>query len=193
MCIRDRYGGAVPRRTLVQGLVLVTAGDLLATFCKMEGLPEGNKRTLTRDTSTLREFDDSDSPDLLVLYHHCKDSSFDCFNAPEYHEQMLRYYEGNFKVVTIVPRTIRDNDYFLVCLQHNQAEGNIICELAFLCFRQFCGVSMLVKKRCFVCNAPTKLKCKGCQSACFCSKECQAKGWKPVSYTHLTLPTKRIV
>jgi hypothetical protein len=142
------------------------------------GLPEGKKRELKRDTAILRELDDSDSPDLLVLYHHIRDQSFDCFNAGEYNEQMLQYYAGGISVVMVVPRRIRENEYFLVCLQHKQPERNILCELSFLCYRQFCGVSMLVKKKCFVCNNPTKLKCTSCKCACFCSKECQAAGWK---------------
>ena len=37
---------------------------------------------------------------------------------------------------------------------------------------------MLVKKKCFVCNAPAAKMCTGCQCACFCSKDCQTKGWK---------------
>ena len=32
--------------------------------------PAPKERTLVRDNAILREFDDSESPDLLVLYHH---------------------------------------------------------------------------------------------------------------------------
>jgi hypothetical protein len=56
--------------------------------------PMGKKRELKRDTKILQEFDDSSSPDLLVLYYHLRDMSFDCFNASEFHQQMIRYYAG---------------------------------------------------------------------------------------------------
>jgi len=141
-------------------------------------LPEGQKRELKRDTAILREFHQGDSPDLLVLYHHIRDSAFDCFNAGEYGAQMQRYIENDMSVVVVAPRRIGREEYFLVCLSHNQNDKNTLCELGFLCFRQFAGISMLVKKNCFVCNKPGAMKCSGCQCACFCSKECQASGWK---------------
>ena len=145
----------------------------------MDGaLDDANKRELKRDTAILREFHQGESPDLLVLYHHIRDMAFDCFNAGEYNQQMLRYLEAGMSVVVVVPRKIQGSDYFLVCLQHEQHEKNTLCELSFLCFRQFAGISMLVKKRCFVCHKPSAMKCAGCQCACFCSKECQASGWK---------------
>ena len=139
---------------------------------------EGQKRELKRDTSVLREFAASESKDLLVLYHHLRDHAFDCMNSQEYTAQMLRYYDGGMRVVVVTPRTLDDEDYFLVCLQHQQEEKNALCELSFLCFRQFAGISMLVKKRCFNCNAPTAMKCSACQCAAFCSKACQQSGWK---------------
>lgn len=140
--------------------------------------PPGKKRTLVRDTALLREFDESSSPDLLALYYHYNDKSFDCFNATEYTEQLLRYHAGGICVKLVVPRRIGQNEYFLVGLQNNQSHLNSLCEVAFQCQRQFVGISMLVKKKCFVCNAATSLRCTGCQCACFCSKECQAAGWK---------------
>ena len=51
---------------------------------------EEKSRTLVRDNATLDEFDQSRDPDLLVLYHHLRDRSFDGFNASEYNDQMLR-------------------------------------------------------------------------------------------------------
>jgi hypothetical protein len=141
-------------------------------------LPAGKQRELKRDTSVLREFHANDHPDVLVLYHHLKDRAFDAFNAGEYHEQMLRYCESDMAVVMIAPRRIEGQDYFLVCLQHRQEMRNTLCELSFLCLRQFVGISMLVKKRCFCCNKPTALRCRACGCACFCSKECQKSAWK---------------
>jgi hypothetical protein len=97
-----------------------------------------------RDDVILREFDDTRDPDSLVLYHHLRDMSFDCFNAPEYHQQMLRYFSSGVTLVGVVPRRIRESDYFLVCLQHEKHERNTPCEVAFQCMRQFVGISMLV-------------------------------------------------
>lgn len=139
--------------------------------------PPGKRRELVRNKTVLQEFDDSEDPDLLVLYHHMKDSAFDCFNAGEYNEQMLRYYSGGIRVALVAPRRIRKNDYFLVCLQNQKTECNVLCELAFQCMRQFNGVSVLVKKRCFVCNKPDARMCSACKCACFCSRECQKSGW----------------
>ena len=138
---------------------------------------EANRKVLKRDVSLLREFDAGGSPDILVLYFHLKDAQFDCFNAAEYQQQLLAYYKGGISVVLTVPRKINDHNYFLVCLQNARSEYNILCQLAFQCQRQFCGISLLVKKQCFVCNKPTILMCKGCQCASFCSKECQVEGW----------------
>ena len=137
----------------------------------------GKERTLVRDNEVLREFDESESPDLLALYRHYRDQAFDCFNAAEYHEQMLRYYAADISVRVAVPRKIGDNDYFLVCLQNKQPEKDTLCEVAFQCGRSFVGISMLVKKRCFVCHRQDAKRCSACQCACFCSKECQLKGW----------------
>ena len=136
-------------------------------------MDENKQRTLTRNNALLEEFDGSRDPDVLALYYHYNDRAMDCFNAPEYNSQMLRYYSKDITVVAVVPRRIRDNDYFLVCLQHKEAEKNTLCEVAFQCSRQFAGISMLVKKRCFVCNRPGASMCV-CQCACFCSKECKA-------------------
>mmetsp|Transcript_52 Transcript_52/g.104 ORF Transcript_52/g.104 Transcript_52/m.104 type:complete len:176 (-) Transcript_52:477-1004(-) len=138
---------------------------------------ETNKKVLKRDVSLLREFDSSESPDLLVLYYHLKDAQFDCFNAAEYQMQLKQYYDGGIAVVLVAPRKINDHSYLLVCLQNSRPEHNVLCQLAFQCQRQFCGVSLLLKKRCFVCHKPTMMVCTGCQCACFCSRECQSQGW----------------
>ena len=150
------------------------AASVAAAFPEGEG---GKKRELTRDTSVLREFHASESRDVLVLYHHVRDRAFDAFNSAEYHEQMLRYYTGGFSVVLVAPRTIEGADYFLVCLQHKEALRNMLCELSFLCQRQFAGASMLVKRRCFACGKPTPKRCQACHCASYCSKECQKGGW----------------
>lgn len=139
---------------------------------------EDNRKVLKRDASLLREFDAGESPDILVLYFHLKDAQFDCFNAAEYQQQIKQYYDGGISVTLTVPRKMNGHDYFLVCLQNRRPEYNILCQLAFQCQRQFCGISMLVKKQCFVCNEPTVMMCKGCHCACFCSKDCQVEGWK---------------
>jgi hypothetical protein len=145
----------------------------------MDEFPEGKERTLKRDNSLLQEFNDSQDPNLLVLYHHLRDHDFDCFNSSEYNSQMLKYYSRNIRVVEVVSRRIRDNDYFLVCLRSEETGANpALCEMAFQAQRQFAGYAMLVKKRCFVCHAKTAKKCTGCQCASFCSKECLKAGWK---------------
>ena len=88
----------------------------------MAELP-GKKRTLTRDNSLLREFNNnSTDPNLLVLYHHLRDKAFDCFNSIEYTEQMLRYATKNIKVVEVVSRKLNDSNYFLVCLRNSEDE-----------------------------------------------------------------------
>jgi hypothetical protein len=138
---------------------------------------EKNKKVLKQDLSLLREFDSNEHKDVLVLYHHVKDSAFDAFNAEEYTQQLLQYYAKKITVKVVVPRTIGNNKYFLVCLQHEVKEYNSLCQLAFQCKRQFVGYSMLVKKKCFACNKTTNLTCAGCKCACFCSKECQASSF----------------
>lgn len=140
---------------------------------------EETKKELKRDYSLLREFDENSSPDLLVLYYHLKDCSYDCFNAMEMNKQLLLYYANNMSIVLVIPRRINSHKYFMIGLQNlKNPEYNILCQVAFQCQRQFCGVSMLIKKKCFVCNKTTDLMCKGCNCACFCSKECQTTGWK---------------
>ena len=47
-------------------------------------------------------------------------------------------------------------------------EQNSLCEVAFNCMRQFAGISMLVKERCFACGNPHAPRC-ACQVACFCA------------------------
>ena len=90
----------------------------------------------------------------------------------------LHYYSKGIEVKIVVPRKIKDSMYFLVCLSHTSDEScDTLCQLAFQCQRQFLGFSMLVKKRCFVCHKKTTLMCTQCKSACFCSRECQTKGW----------------
>ena len=64
---------------------------------------EGSRRELKRDTAILQEFDGSGSTDLLVLYFHLRDSSFDALNATEYTEQMIRYVT-NGMVVSSPPK-----------------------------------------------------------------------------------------
>lgn len=171
---------------------------------------EGVQRTLQRDNAVLQEFDGTDAPDTLVLYHHLRDRAFDAFNAAEYTEQMLRYYGSGIAVSEVVPRTIRDHGYLLVCMRNQVEDGvrgsgvvfglgkgqrlgrghprpspspspnsspsptpspspgllvagkveeyNTLCEMAFQCQRQFCGISLLVKCRCFTCHRH-KLHC----------------------------------
>uniref|UniRef100_A0A7S0Q6P3 Uncharacterized protein n=1 Tax=Coccolithus braarudii TaxID=221442 RepID=A0A7S0Q6P3_9EUKA len=126
------------------------------------------QKTLKRDNALLREFDDSRDPDVLALYYHYKDSAFDCFNAPEYNTQMLDYYAHDVVVTIVVARLIKGNTYMLVCLQHKEPEKDTLCQLAFQCMRQFAGISMLVKARCFACGKPGAPRCS-CQCACFCT------------------------
>ena len=134
-------------------------------------------RTLIRDTHVLEEFDGSPDPNLMVLYHHKRDQAFDAFNVPEYNAQMIDYYAKGLSVVEIVPRRIRNNQYFLVCLQHPTNKAiNAICQLAFQCRRQFLGYAMLVKQCCFVCSRPRAIKCEKCECACFCSAACKQRG-----------------
>lgn len=137
---------------------------------------EKSKKTIHKDLSLLREFDSNDHKDMMVLYHHKKDSEFDCFNAEEYHQQLQQYYARKITVKIVVPRSIGNNKYFLVCLQHEIKEYNSLCQLAFQSKRQFVGYSMLVKKKCFQCNKRTDMTC-ACKCAFFCSKECQAAGF----------------
>ncbi|VEU39828.1 unnamed protein product [Pseudo-nitzschia multistriata] len=129
------------------------------------------ERTLKRDNALLREVDGSPDPNVLALYYHFADRAFDCFNASEYNVQMLRYYEKGLSVRLICPRMIGGNEYFLVGLQHAQHDKNSLCEVAFNCGRSFTGISMLVKKRCFVCHKPLpgNSQCPSCLCACFCT------------------------
>ena len=139
----------------------------------------GKERTLVRNNALLAEFDSGESPGLLALYYHFRDRDFDAFNSSEYNFQMLAYYGANYKVKLVVPRKIGENGYLLVGMQNTlQPEKDSLCEMAFQCMRQFVGISMLVKRRCFVCPAPTTKTCAACQCACFCSKDCQMSGWK---------------
>jgi hypothetical protein len=41
--------------------------------------------------------------------------------------------------------------------------------------RQFCGMSMLIKKKCIVCNKPGAPMC-ACKCVCFCKGECETRG-----------------
>ena len=134
---------------------------------------DAKPRTLQRDNALLLEYDGSRDPDVLALYWHFKDQAFDCFNAVEYIEQMLRYYANGMSVIGVLPRRIRDNEYFLVCLRHEEDEKNSLCQVGFQCMRQFAGISMLVKKQCFTSHRPGA-PMAACQVACFASKECEA-------------------
>jgi hypothetical protein len=138
---------------------------------------EKNKKVLKKDYSLLREFDCNDHSDMMVLYHHKRDGEFDCFNANEYTQQLISYYQKNIRVKIVVPRTINSNKYFLVCLQNVDMQQNTLCQLAFQCKRQFLGYAMLMKKKCLICNARTDMVCTGCRCVCFCSRECQKNGF----------------
>ena len=181
--------GRVSARPAKEGRVGVVLGDGISLAVRRENLelvpPKssdaqdqsgGVERTLKRDSNVLIEFHGSPDPDLMVLYHHLRDRDFDCFNASEYHTQMEHYYAKGLSVVAVVPRQIADGGYMLVCLRHQVEDRNTLCELAFQCMRQFCGVSLLVKKRCFVCHKPGAAACEVCQCACFCSPACAAAG-----------------
>ena len=133
------------------------------------------ERTLKRDNGLLREFDGNPGPDTLALYYHFGDRAFDCFSAPEYNQQMLRYYEKNLSVKLVTPRNIGANEYFLVGLQYKQHDKNTLCEVAFNCGRSFQGISMLVKNQCFSCHRPGSPRCPKCNCAAFCSDECRTK------------------
>ena len=134
----------------------------------------------------LLEFNGTRDPEALVLYYHVRDAAYDCFNAAEYHAQMVRYLSSDMRAVAVVPRKMEDTDCFLVCLQHTQDERNALCDVAFQCMRQFAGVSMLVKQRCFVCHKPGAPRC-ACHCACYCSKECEASGWDSHRQLHKLL------
>ena len=144
----------------------------------MKEMEEGNKRTLQRDHTILKEFDDGTDPGLLALYYHKRDMAFDAFNATEYTKQMENYYANDIRVKLVLPRKIGENKLSLVCLQNIQPEKDTLCDLAFQAMRQFVGHCMLVKHRCFVCNSPNAVKaCGSCKCAFYCSRECQQKDW----------------
>jgi len=134
-------------------------------------------RTLSRHHQLLAEFDGKRDPDMQAMYFHFRSMAFDAYNVAEYHSQMERYYRFETKVVCVVPRAIRGNLYALVCLQHKKTEQNNLCELAFQCMRQFAGVSILLKRTCFVCHRPNSPLCEKCHCAAFCSAECAREGW----------------
>ena len=137
---------------------------------------EPTQRTLKKDHALLHEFNGSPDPDVLALYYHFKDRAFDCFNAREYHSQMVSYYKAGYIVKLVVPRHIGPDEHFLVGLQHKDPDQNTLCEVAFNCGRSFTGISMLVKKRCFVCHKPGAPRSQACQVACFCAGECEVRG-----------------
>jgi len=131
------------------------------------------QRTLKRDNALLREFDGSPDPNTLALYYHFADSAFDAYNAPELISQLLQYYKHNLQLKLVCPRNIGHNQYYLLCLQHNDHTKNTLCQLAFNCGRSFTGICTLVKKRCFACYKPNVPLCKDCLCACFCSDKCR--------------------
>ena len=131
-------------------------------------------KTLERHHQLLAEFDGSRDPDTLALYYHTRDRAFDAYNASEYTSQLLRYYQHGLRVVCVSPRRIRGNDYALIQLRHDDDERNSLCELAFQCQRSFCGVSILIKQRCFTCGRPGAPACV-CACAYFCSERCAAE------------------
>ena len=148
-------------------------------------LLEKNQRTLKREPGLLDEFHGSQDPDTLVLYHHLRDQAFDCFNATEYSVQMLQYYGAGLEVVEVVPRKLGADEYALVCLMDKKhVERNSLCSLAFQCQRQFCGISMLVKRRCFSCNKPGAPPCK-CACFFFCDGCVAGQSQVRVQHTHL--------
>ena len=127
-------------------------------------------KTLERHHQLLAEFDGSRDPDTLALYYHARDKAFDAHSASEYTSQLLRYYQHNLRVVCVSPRRIRGNDYALIQLRHDDDERNSLCELAFQCQRSFCGVSILVKQRCFTWPARRARVCL--RLRVFCSERC---------------------
>lgn len=155
---------------LDDGKVLAIKPENLDRITKAEEEP--SQRTLKRNNGLLREFDGSPDPNVLALYYHFADMAFDCFNAHEYHTQMMRYYDKDLSVKLVVPRMIGPNEHFLVALQHSQHDKNTLCEVAFNCSRSFVGISMLVKKRCFNCHKPGAPRCQ-CNCASFCLNSCK--------------------
>ena len=130
-------------------------------------------RTLERNVALFQEFHGSPDPDSLVLYHHIRDGAFDAFNAREYHAQMMRYYKAGYAVAAVAPRRMQEDACMLVCLKHREESGNRLCELGFQCMRQFAGVTMLVKQRCFACHRPNAPRC-GCGCVAFCTSDCSS-------------------
>ena len=106
---------------------------------------EPKQRTLKREHALLREFDGSLDPNTLALYYHLADRAFDCFNAPEYNVQMMRYYDKDLSVRLVIPRKIGANEYFMVGLQHSVHEKNVLCEMAFNCVEALVGLACLSK------------------------------------------------
>ena len=97
------------------------------------------QRELKRDNSLLNEFDGSPDPNTLALYYHFADRAFDAYNAQEMIQQIIRYYKHNLQLKLVCPRRIRSNEYYLLCLQHDEHTKNSLCELAFNCGRSFAG------------------------------------------------------
>ena len=140
--------------------------ELVSTIASVTGVDGETK--FTRDNGLLDEFNGNPDPDVLALYWHMRDQEFDCYNAVEYGEQMLRYYTAGWYVAAVVPRQIRADEHLLVCLRSKEnADQNGLCQVAFQCMRQFAGISILVKKRCIVCHRPGAPWCScKCVSVC---------------------------
>lgn len=155
------------------GGILSVKVENLDVLDSASNLPK--ERTLKRDNALLREFDGSPDSNVLILYYHFKDREYDCYNAPEFHNQMINYYDHGLSVKLVIPRKIASNDYYLVGLQYAEEEKNTLCDVAFQCQRSFAGISMLMKKRCFSCHSPRAVLCEGCLCACFCSEDCRLK------------------
>ena len=140
-CSRRRAVVRPRGRRIRRALVSVVAAAWRSTSPiegAMKEMEEGNKRTLQRDHTILKEFDDGTDPGLLALYYHKRDMAFDAFNAAEYTKQMENYYANDIKVKLVLPRKIGENKLSLVCLQNIQPEKDTLCDLAFQAIAAVC-------------------------------------------------------
>ena len=144
-------------------------------------------KLIKKDTSIIHDFVD-DASAFALLYHVNVKAYMSYDSADELESSLVTMFSGVPSNISkfpqhlvALPRSSKGKQLSLILLEIGDNSSEYPVEpdrLALHCHRQRCGLSYLIKHKCFTCGKAENVQvCARCRIAHYCGQECQRNAW----------------